>query len=135
MDVTHLQRALWMVLITWLAAPFFAALTAAAMSLLAPVIGALPTFEQSALGEAAAGTFVWSALPAAVAGLALVPFVLERGTYGWLHAAVAGVAGFFAGFMIQPFAAGSAMPLLAFIAALIVVGMRALLINRKILLP
>ena len=65
----------------------------------------------------------------------LTPYVLESGTYGWLHAAVAGVLAFGASTIISPFGAGPMMPLLAFLAGLIAIGMRVMLIRGKILTP
>jgi hypothetical protein len=131
---TNAQRALWMVLITSLAAPFFAGLIEVALSLLSPALDfLLPPRGGQTLGEAAVGAYAWVALPATVAALGLTPFVLQHGTYSWLQAAVAGVLSFGAGAIIFPFAAGGALPFLAFIAGLIAIGMRAMLIMGGIL--
>lgn len=127
-------RALWMVLITSLAVPFFAGLVFVALQFLGPVAeGLLPPHSGEAIGEVAIDSFVWSALPATVAALGLTPFVLQTGTYSWLHAAVAGVLAFMAGAIIFPFPAGGALPFLAFLAGLVAIGMRALLIAGGIL--
>jgi hypothetical protein len=132
--ISNPVRALWMVLITSLAAPFFAGLIVVALQFLGPVTDfLLPPRSGEAIGEVAVDAFVWSALPATVAGLGLTPFVLQRGSYGWLHAAVAGVLGFMAGAIIFPFPAGPAMPFLAFLAGLVAIGMRALLVAGGIL--
>jgi hypothetical protein len=86
------------------------------------------------LGEFAVDVFAWSALPATVAALGLTPFVLQHGSYTWLQAAVAGVLAFMAGSIIFPFPLQAALPFLAFLAGLVAIGMRAMLINGGILL-
>ncbi len=132
--VTNAQRALWMVLITSLAAPFFASLIVVALMLASPAFDfALPPHGETLLAEVAAGVFIWSSFPATFAGLALAPFVLQAGTYDWLHAAVCGTTAFAAAVIIWPFPAGSALPYLAFLAGLIAIGMRAILIHGRIL--
>jgi hypothetical protein len=123
-----------MVLISSLAIPFFAGLIFVGLQFLGSAAeGLLPPHPGEAIGEVAVDAFVWSALPATVAALGLTPFVLQTGTYGWLHAAVAGVLAFMAGVIIFPFPAGGALPFLAFIAGLVAIGMRALLITGGIL--
>jgi hypothetical protein len=127
------QRALWMVLITSLAAPFFAGLIAVALALVGPASAhVLPSVGSGPLGPFGIATFAWSALPATVAALGLSPFVLQHGTYTWLHAAVAGVVGFAAGDIIFPLV-GGAPAILAFLAGLLAIGMRAMLITGGIL--
>jgi hypothetical protein len=135
MSINYAQRALWMVLITSLAAPFFASLLVMALTLASPLTDfLLPPRGDAPLGEIAVGAFAWSALPATVAALGLTPFVLQHGTYSWLEAAVAGVLGFMAGAIIFPFAAGGGLAFLGFIAGLLAIGMRAALIGGGILL-
>ncbi len=135
-QVTNRQRALWMVLITSLAAPFFAGLLAVAASLVAHATGLqwLPGAERP-LGEVGIESFAWSAIPATLGAIGLTPYVLEHGTFGWLHAAVAGVVAFGASTIIAPIGGGPFMPLMAFAAGLIAIGMRAMLIRGGILLP
>jgi hypothetical protein len=127
-------RALWTVLITSLAAPFVAGLIAVALQFYGPVADflQLPAGAEP-IGELAVDAFVWSALPATVAALGLTPFVLQHGTYSWLQASVAGVVAFAAGAIIFPFEAGRALPLLAFLAGLVAIGMRAILITSGVL--
>lgn len=133
-SISNAMRTLWMVLITSLAAPFFAGLIFVGLQFLGPATNfLLPPHGSEAIGDVAVDAFVWSALPATVAALGLTPFVLQNGTYPWLHAAVAGVLGFMAGVIIFPFSAGPAMPFLAFLAGLLAIGMRALLIAGGIL--
>ena len=129
-EVTNGQRALWMVLITSLATPFFVSLLVVALALLGPLFGSsMLNGEHGGLGEVVVGAFVWTSFPATVAALGLVPYVLQSGTYSWLHAAVAGVVAFGAAAIIWPIVSGSAMPFLAFVAGLAAVGMRAMLIH------
>jgi hypothetical protein len=124
-----------MVLITSLAAPFFTSLVCVGLALARPLTEFLmPEAPAPALGEFAVDVFAWSALPATVAALGLTPFVLQRGTYSWLHAAVAGVLAFMAGAIIFPLPVQGALPFLAFLASLIAIGMRQLLITGGILL-
>jgi hypothetical protein len=132
--IANSQRAVWMVLITSLAAPFFASLVDVALTLASPLFDyALPPRESRSIGEVAMGAFAWGAMPSTVAALGLLPYVLQTGTYGWLQAAIAGVLAFFAGALIVPFGAGPAMPFLAFLSGLVSVGMRVMLIQGRIL--
>ena len=134
-NVSNSQRALWMVLITSLSAPFFAALLYMALSFVGPVKDlVLPPSGGEGFGEIAVNVFAWSAFPATVAALGLTPFVFQHGSYSWLHAAVAGVVAFGAGAIIFPFADGGALPFLAFLAGLLAIGVRTMLIAGGILL-
>ena len=134
-EVGNGQRALWMVLITSLAAPFFASIICVGLAFARPLTEFLiPEAPAPALGELAVDVFAWSALPATVAALGLTPFVLQHGTYSWLHAAIAGVLAFMAAAIIFPVPAHGALPFLAFLAGLIAIGMRRLLITGGILL-
>ena len=97
-DITNGQRAFWTFLITTLAAPFFGALIVLFLSVVAGALGkgpdSLRVLDQSGqlawAAEKAAATFVWGAMPAAIAGAALAGLVMMRGMFGWLEAAVAG---------------------------------------------
>jgi hypothetical protein len=132
--ISNMTRAIWMVLITSLAAPFFAGLLFVALQFAGSATDfLLPPRPGEAIGEVGVDAFVWSALPAAVAALGLTPFVLQTGSFTWLQAAVAGVLGFMAGAIIFPFSAGGALPFLAFLAGLVAIGMRGLLIAGGIL--
>jgi hypothetical protein len=129
------QRAFWTFLFYTLCGPFFAALGYAAFALLAPPLrlGALLPAGLPPLGEAVAGVFVWSALPAALAALGVVPLVLKRGTFGWVIAAAAGVIAFAAATAIAPFPHQNALPALAFTAGLVSLAVRQVLLSAKIL--
>ena len=93
---------------------------------------ALPGAGRS-LGDAGLMTFAWSAMPATLGALGLTPYVLDSGTFGWLHAAVAGVVAFGASVLIAPIDGGPFMPLFAFAAGVIGIGLRAMLIRGGIL--
>ncbi|SFV27833.1 hypothetical protein SAMN04488557_0857 [Hyphomicrobium facile] len=132
--LSNTQRALWMVLITSLAVPFFAGIIDLGLMLLSPATDfLLPSRGGEGLGKAGIDAFVWSAFPATVSALGLTPFVLQNGTYGWLEAAVAGVLGFMAAAIIFPLDASAGVPFLAFVAGLLFIGMRALLMTIGIL--
>ncbi|WP_343062298.1 hypothetical protein [Hyphomicrobium methylovorum] len=134
-EVSNVQRAIWMTLITSLATPLFASLLFMALGLARPFTDfMLQSTEGLPIGEAAVDVFTWAALPSTVAGIGLSPFVLQHGGYTWLHAAVGGVLAFMASAIIFPIDAGGAMPLLAFLAGLIAIGMRQLLIAIGIIL-
>ena len=76
-DVSNGQRALWMVLITSLAAPFFASLVCTGLALARPLTEFLmPEALTASLGEFAVGVFAWSALPSTVAALTPVTFCM-----------------------------------------------------------
>ena len=132
--ITNRSRAVWSVLITSLAAPFFAGLIAVAGRLLGLQFGvSLIAGPDVPLGDVAIVAFAWGALPATIAALALVPYVLQSGTYSWLNAAVAGVIAFGASAIVVPFSAGPFMAVFAFVAGLIAIAMRAMLIGGGIL--
>ena len=128
------QRALWSVLITSLAAPFFAGLALAVLGLAGGQFGFnIPPQFGASPGEAAVGAFAWGAFPATVSAIGLTPFVLERGSYGWLEAAVAGVLAFAVAEFIFPITLMGALPVMAFCAGLLAVFMRYVLIRAGIL--
>lgn len=135
-SISNKQRALWMVLITSLAAPFFAGLIGVALEVISKTTGLqIGDLATRTVGDAGIATFAWSAMPATIAALGLTPYVLQTGTYSWMHAAVAGVLAFGVSTIIAPIGLGPFMPLLAFVAGLIALGMRTMLIRGGILLP
>lgn len=136
-EVGNGQRAFWTFLFYTLCGPFFAALAYAAFAILAPPLqlGALLPPGTPPLGEAVAAIFVWSALPAALTALAVIPIVVRRGTYGWVIAAAAGVIAFAAAVAIAPFDHRDALPALAFAAGLISLAVRSVLLTAGIIKP
>lgn len=135
-DISNGQRALWMVLITSLALPFAAALGVAAIGIIHQLLDLdiLP-IGSGTVGAFAARAFLWSSFPAALSALALVPFVLQSGTYGWLHAAIAGVLACGAAAVVFPLAGSSLMPVIAFAGGALAVLGRIFLINAGIVKP
>lgn len=134
-EIGNGQRAFWTFLFFTLCGPFFAALAYAAAVILAPPLklGALLPVGSPPLGEAVAGVFVWSALPAALAALGVMPMVFRRGTFGWVMAAAAGVIAFAAATAIAPIEHEVTLAVLAFFAGLIALAVRYVLLAAGIL--
>lgn len=134
-EIGNGQRAFWTFLFYTLCGPFFAALAFAAFAILAAPLNlaALLPPGLPPLGEAVAAIFVWSALPAALAALAIVPMVLKRGTFGWMIAASAGVIAFAAAMTLAPIPHQDALPALAFAAGLVSLAVRLVLLAAGII--
>jgi hypothetical protein len=131
------QKALWTFLIYALAAPFFGALAvvitiagATAFRLAALLPGDVPS-----VGQAAIATFVWSALPAVATGLVLASVTLGSGAFGWMLAAAVAVIAFAAASLLLPFGLEDARPYLAFLAGLVAVAVRVVLVRVGIIAP
>jgi hypothetical protein len=92
---TPAQRALWTFLLCTLVAPFLAALIILLSSIISGWLGKGPASllaldRAGQLGWAAQKaieTYVWSAIPAAIAGAGLAGTIYVRGTAPWLVAA------------------------------------------------
>lgn len=125
-DVSNWSRALWTGLGLMLVGPFFAALGVVVAMLLGPPLGLGPLLPGDLPDPGFAGlfTFVWSAVPAGLAALVIVPVVGVTGSVGALVAAAAGVAGFFIATLFTDFAYRDFMPAMAFLAALVALGVR-----------
>lgn len=91
------QRALWTLLMFTLVGPFVAAVIVLALTIASGLLGvgptslkglALPGLLAKAV-EWSLSSYVWAALPAALAGGAMALLVLLRGTAPWLAAAAA----------------------------------------------
>ena len=134
-EIGNGQRAFWTFLFFTLCGPFFAALAYAAVMILAPPLklGALLPVGSPPLGEAVASVFVWSALPAALAALGVMPMVFRRGAFGWVVAAAAGVIAFAAATAIAPIQHEVTLAVLAFFAGLIALAVRYVLLAAGIL--
>lgn len=127
--ISNLQRALWTFLMLTLVGPFFGALAVAAALILAPVLkleGLLPA-GLPPVGPAAVTVFLWSAIPATLAALALVPMVLRRGTFGWIEAAAVGVIAVAAASVLFPIAYPDARAVLMALAGVVAMGLRQVL--------
>lgn len=134
MEFSNRQRAVWSVLIPLLVTPVLGAVAGVVIALAGQAAGmSLPIFEGMPIGVVAVQTFIWAILPTAVAALGLVPYVIQGGTYSWLHAAVAGVIGFAGAVFIEPFNASGLLPVLAFVAGLVFIATRQILVAIGIL--
>lgn len=139
--VPNCQRALWTFLISTLAAPFLAAVIILLASIISGRIGRGPASllaldfagQMAWSAQKAVETYVWSALPAGIAGAGAAGIVYARGTVSWLWAAslaavVASVLAFLAGGMF----AQHVTPI-AFIAAITGIAMRFVLKRGRII--
>ncbi|MEI9901632.1 MAG: hypothetical protein WDN31_17695 [Hyphomicrobium sp.] len=133
--VTNAQRALWTFLIYALAAPFFAALAVVAGVLLARGFGLTSLVPESVAGtgEAAVVVFVWSALPAILTALILAIVVWRTGTLSWIATVAVAIIAFAFAAMLLPLDLHDARPYLAFLAGLISIAVRQVLIQADII--
>ncbi len=144
------QRALWTFLLFTLVGPFIAAVLAA---LYAPVaiwanlapftagdhapfdISNLP--DSAGIAQVMAGaalqTFVWAPIAAAIAAVGLVALLFTRGEVSWALAGVAGVVGFFVGYIYKPFDTGSLLPLFALAAGIVAALLSRFLVRVNVL--
>lgn len=134
-EVSNWSRALWTFLGLMLVGPFLAALGVVIVLLSAPPLGlgALLPADLPNAGIAGIFTFVWSAVPAAIAALVIVPVVIASGGFGVLVAAAAGVVGFFVATLFTDMAYRDYLPALAFLSALVALGVRYALMAGGIL--
>lgn len=133
--VTNGQRALWTFLIYALAGPFLAALAIVVLIAVAWAFGlaSLLPVEVSGLGEAGLATFVWSAVPALLTAIILAVVVWRTGSLTWIAAAAVAVIAFAAAAMLLPLDLHDARPYLAFLAGLVSVAVRQVLIQADII--
>lgn len=144
------QRALWTFLFFTLVGPFIAAIAAALYTPVA-IWGNLAPFTAGdhapfdwtnlpdgagvarLMAGAALQAFVWTPIAAAVAALGLVVLLFTRGEVGWALAGVAGVIGFFAGYLYSPFDAGGLLPVFAIGAGIAAAVLSQFLIRINVL--
>ncbi|MFN3622905.1 MAG: hypothetical protein ACK4TP_02490 [Hyphomicrobium sp.] len=129
--VSNAQRALWTFLIYALVAPFFAALAVAVFVGIARVFS-LPSLvpeKVPGIGEAALVVFVWSALPAVLTALVLAVVVWRTGSLSWIAAAAVAIIAFAGAAMLLPLELHDARPYLAFLAGLVSIAVRQVLIQ------
>jgi hypothetical protein len=133
--VSTAQRALWTFLGYTLLGPFLAALAVAAAMILAPVLRLAPLLPEGLppVGAAALATFVWSAIPAALTALALLPTVIRRGSASALMSAAAGIVAFAAANALFPIAQPTILTGLALLAGLVALAVRSVLSGTGIL--
>ncbi len=118
-----------------LVGPFFAAvLVVVALALAPPLgLGALLPENLPPLGAAAITTFVWAVIPAVLVALALSPIALRQDSVGWIVAAVAGAVAFAISATLFPIGMEGARPYLAFLAGLISLAVREVLVRAGVL--
>lgn len=129
-QVSNAQRALWSFLLIMLVAPFLAALAVAAVMIVGAGAGMVRAPASVPVGELALRTYVWSAIPAALAALGLVPLVLRAGTFGSVEAGIAGVLAFAVAHAVAPFPIAVPGALAAFGFGLAMIAVRHLLSGR-----
>lgn len=125
-EVSNWSRVLWTVLGLMLVGPFLAGLAVAGAIILAPVFKLAPLLPEGLPNAGVSGVtaFVWAALPSAVAAILVAPVVVRSGTVSLLWAAAAGVLGFFLATLVTDMPFRDSIPGLAFLAALVAIGVR-----------
>ncbi len=133
--VTNGQRALWTFLIYALVGPFLAALAIVVLIAAAWAFGlaSLLPVEVTALGEAGLAAFVWSAVPALLTALILAIVVWRTGGLTWIAAAAVAVIAFAGAAMLLPLDLHDARPYLAFLAGVVSIAVRQVLIQADII--
>jgi hypothetical protein len=140
-DISNGQRALWTFLMCTLVGPFLVGLivllitlASGAMQMGPPSLKGVPMAVVAAKGgQWALTSFVWSALPAGIAGAVLAAVVSLRGTVDWFIAAAAAIAGFGVASVIAPGLLPNHHTFLAGIAGLVGVACWYLLVRARIL--
>jgi len=129
------QRALWTFLFYALVAPFFAALVISVILLLASVFGLADLLPDGVTpsGAGAIATFVWAIVPALMTALALAAMTWQRGGFSWIVAAAAAVIAFSIAAVLVPIGLADARPYLAFLAGLIAVAVREVLVRMGVI--
>jgi hypothetical protein len=139
-DMSNGQRALWTFLLCTLVGPFLVGLivllitlASGALQMGPPSLKGLPL---AAVGAKAAvwalNSFVWAALPAAMAGALLAAIMSLRGTIDWFTAAAAAIAGFGVASVLAPGLLPNHHSFLAGIAGLVGVACWHLLVRARI---
>lgn len=129
------ERAVWTFLIYALAGPFIAALLLAVLLALASALGfsAMLPGGEPPLGKAALAAFVWSTLPAVLTALVLAIVVLRTGALTWIVAAPVAVIAFAAAAVLLPAGLEDARPYLAFLAGMVSIAVREVLVRARII--
>lgn len=133
--VSNARRALWTFLLYALAAPFFAAIIIVAAIGFARVVGipSLIPANVGNVGEAGLVVFVWSALPALITGLILAAVVWRTGGLSWMASAAVAVIAFAGAALLLPLELHDARPYLAFLAGIVSIIVRQVLIQADII--
>lgn len=134
-QTSNLARALWVFLGYMLVGPFLAGLSVTVIMVFAPVfkLAALLPESLPPVGVAGLQTFVWAAIPAALTAVFLIPFVMKKGTFGWIEAGVAAVLAFSITTLFTHVPLREAFPFMAFLAGAVSVGVREALLSGKII--
>jgi hypothetical protein len=135
--MTNAQRTVWTFLIYALVAPFLGALVIAVTLALASAFGLadlLPD-DVAPTGAVAIATFAWAILPALMTALALAAMAWHRGGFSWIVAAAAAVIAFTIAAVLVPIGLEDARPYLAFLAGLIAIAVREILVRMGVLAP
>ena len=129
--VSNSQRALWTFLIYALVGPFFAALALVILIASAWIFGlsSLLPDEVTSLGQAGLAAFVWSILPALLTALVLAAVVWRAGSFTWL----VGVVAFAIAAMLLPLDLDHTRPYLAFLAGVVSLAVRQVLIQGDVI--
>jgi hypothetical protein len=133
--VSNSQRALWTFLIYALVGPFLAALALVILIASAWIFGlsSLLPVEVSSLGQAGLAAFVWSIVPALLTALILAVVVWRTGGFTWLVAVVVAVIAFAIAAMLLPLGLDHTRPYLAFLAGVVSLAVRQVLIQGDII--
>lgn len=129
------QRALFTFLGFSLVGSFLAGfVTFAALILAGPLgLGALIPEGTPNAGQAAMAAFVWSAIPASLAGVALALVAWRRGGFPWIAAAAAGGIAFMLAAIVMPLPERLALTPLTAVAAFIAMAVRTALVGGGII--
>jgi hypothetical protein len=139
-DMSHGQRALWTFLMCTLVGPFLVGLivmlitlASGALQMGPPSLKGVPMAAVAAkAGQWALTSFVWSALPAGLAGAILAAIVSLRGTIDWFMAAAAAIAGFGIASVVVPGLLPNHHTFLAGIAGFVGIACWYLLVRARI---
>jgi hypothetical protein len=140
-DMSNGQRALWTFLMCTLVGPFLVGITVLLITLASGALQmgppSLKGIPMAAVGAKAAQwgltSFVWSALPAGLAGAFLAAIVSLRGTVDWFIAAAAAIASFGVASVLAPGLLPNHHSFLAAIAGLVGVACWYLLVRARIM--
>jgi hypothetical protein len=135
------QRALWTFLFYTLVGPFIGAMLIALVGPLAGLAGFFPETAARGVGGFLSATawtamfaYVWAAPAAALAAIGLLPFVFRNGAFGWIAAAVAGVIAFAIIAVLFTLPEARLVPYLAFLAGVVSILCRWVLVRFGVLL-
>ncbi len=126
---------LWIFLFYTLAGPFIAGLLAAAATMFAGPLGwtHLTGPDAPTAGQVGITAYMWSAIPAALTALMLLPFARRRGGFGWPLAGMAGVVAFGFAYVLSPVPLGDSLPYASFAAGVVSIIVRQVLIAGNVI--